>query len=246
MDIVSDIRILKQGLQANGVEVERLKADTVQLNYDVGSIMSSQLMLEEGINLLNHNVGVILDNETNMSVGMNRVVDIVVDLKGDISDFQTNMNLNVVAMSQEMATKADIVNLSQEMATMKGDIVNLSQQMATKADIVNLSQEMATMKGDLSLEMAMIMRADITFLNIHNAEIITRMNSNNVEIATEMAAMRQQQLQNSTVMREDIGDLKGGMATMREDIVDLKGGMATMRVDMTAIREMLMRLMPPQ
>ena len=126
MDIVSDIRILKQGLQANGVEVERLKADTVQLNYDVGSIMSSQLMLEEGMNQLNHNVGAIVDIQTNMNINVERV-----------ADFQ-----------------------------------------------LVLSQEIATMKG--------------------------------------------------------------GMATMREDIGDLKGGMATMREDMTAIREMLMRLLPPQ
>ena len=119
MDIVSDIRILKQGLQANGVEVERLKADTVQLNYDVGSIMSSQLMLEEGINLLNHNVGAIVDFQTQLNINVEKV-----------ADFQ-------LALSQEIAT-----------------------------------------------------------------------------------------------MREDIGDLKGGMATMRED--------------MTAMREMLMRLLPPQ
>ena len=46
------------------------KIDAVQLNYDVGSIMSSQLMLEEGINQLNHSVWAIVDNETNMNINV--------------------------------------------------------------------------------------------------------------------------------------------------------------------------------
>ena len=67
-----------------------------------------------------------------------------------------------------------------------------------------------------------------------------------VDIQTNMNINVERVADFQLVLSQEIATMKGGMATMREDIGDLKGGMATMREDMTAIREMLMRLLPPQ
>jgi hypothetical protein len=112
MNIVSDIRILQEGLQANIVEIERLKADARQLNYDVGSIMSSQLMLEEGINQLNHTVEAIVDFQTQLNMNVEKV-----------AEFQ-------LVLSHDLATmREDIVDLKGDMATMREDMAAMKEML---------------------------------------------------------------------------------------------------------------------
>ena len=94
-EIQSNVGFLKLDLQENVTEVDRLKVNFLQLNNDVGSIMNSQIMLEEGINELNHNVA---DLRGEMREGF-----------AQVKSSQTAINEGMAAMREDMAAMMTIL-----------------------------------------------------------------------------------------------------------------------------------------
>ena len=98
-EIQSDVGFLKQGLQTNAEEVDRLRVYFLQLNYDVGSIMNNQLMLDDSINELNRNVA---------------------DLRGEMREGFAQVKSSQAAMKEDMAA------MREDMAAMMTILVRLS------------------------------------------------------------------------------------------------------------------------
>ena len=92
-EIQSNVGFLKLDLQENVTEVDRLKVNFLQLNNDVG--MNSQIMLEEGINELNHNVA---DLRGEMREGF-----------AQVKSSQTAINEGMAAMREDMAAMMTIL-----------------------------------------------------------------------------------------------------------------------------------------